>query len=224
VDNQVLVRELHGLANAGEQREPLRGGEMAVLAEFVDGDAVHVFHGQVEIAGLGDSAVEQPGDVGVVEPGEDLPLLAEALAKQVGGERQVNELDGDLLLELPVGAMRQVDGAHSAAAEQAIDLVRADALAPERFTRSSFFFAAGLRGLLFFLAGAQQQIHFGRHRGVALALRLNQRIPGGGLRRKRLVEDGLNPQKAFRRMLHRSRRPPAWSPIPYPRLRKDARE
>jgi hypothetical protein len=65
----------------------------------------------------------------MLQAGKNLPLLAKSLAEQIGRQRQVDQLDGDLLLEVPIGAMRQIDGAHAAAPQQAVDLVGTDLLA-----------------------------------------------------------------------------------------------
>ena len=40
--------------------------------------ALDVLHGEVRLPLGGHAAVEQPGDVGVAEPGQDLPLGEEA--------------------------------------------------------------------------------------------------------------------------------------------------
>ena len=145
----------------------------------------------------------------MLQLGQNLPLLAESLPKQVGGKGQVDQFDGDLLLELPVGAMRQIDGAHAAAAQQAVKLVGPDSP------------SIGLTGprppsgpnrrdavrSLFRLAGLEQRTHLGCEFMVLMALGLDQcltRVIGSG---ESLVEDRLNPQKSFRRLVHRSDNP-----------------
>jgi hypothetical protein len=62
----------------------------------------------------------------MLQPGKDLALLAEALAKQFRGKWEVDELDGNPLVKLAVSAMRQVNRAHAAAANQPIKPIRAD--------------------------------------------------------------------------------------------------
>ena len=79
----------------------------------------------------GRAAVEQAGDVRVLEPRQDLALRAE-LPHALGVEQAAHHLDGDLLQELVVVALGQVDGAHAALAEHRHELVGAQALERRR--------------------------------------------------------------------------------------------
>jgi hypothetical protein len=79
--------------------------------------AIDVLHHQVKLAVFSDTAVQHPCDIGMTETGENLALLAEPLAEKVGHKGQVNQFDGDLLLKLPVGAMREIYGPHAATAD-----------------------------------------------------------------------------------------------------------
>jgi hypothetical protein len=71
-------------------------------------------------------------DVRVVERGEDLPLVAEALEDELGVHAALDELDGDALVVLVVGADGQVDRPHAAAPYFAHHAVSADAAARHR--------------------------------------------------------------------------------------------
>src|ERR1700722_14461992 len=93
---------------------------------------------------------------------KNLPLLAKSLAEDVSSERQVNQLDGDLLLEVAIGAMRQVNGAHSAAALQTVDLVRADATGFGSGFRVRAQGRSGGRFSLFRGGGFKQRMHLRR--------------------------------------------------------------
>jgi hypothetical protein len=97
------------------------------VAELVDGQPLDVLHDEVGQAVVGRSAVHQARDVGVVERGENLPLLPEAPEDEVCVHPALDELDGDALLELVVGANREVDRAHAAAPKLPHDAIRADA-------------------------------------------------------------------------------------------------
>ncbi len=114
VDNEMLVGKLDGLANAHEQRDPLGHGKTPIFTEAMDGNSIHVLHHQKQVAVGGDAAIQQAGNIRMLELGQNLPFLAEPFPKQIGRQGQVDEFDGDLLLELPVGTMRQLDGAHPA--------------------------------------------------------------------------------------------------------------
>src|ERR1700722_2871497 len=127
MDDEVLMGELNSLANTNEKLDALWNRELLLIAEGVDRHAVHILHGQIQIAILRDAAIEKARYIRMLKAGEDLALLAKSLTEDVSRERQVNQLDGDLFLEMAIGTMRQIDGSHSAAAQQTIDLVRADA-------------------------------------------------------------------------------------------------
>ena len=179
-----------------------------LLAIAMDGNAIHVFHHQIRIARGGNSAIQQPSNIRMPQAGQNLPLLAKAFAEEAGGQRQVNQLDGDLLLELPVGAMRQIDGAHAAATQQMIEEVGADL---SRFclslTSSLRLCSTGGRLPPFCLASLQQCTHLGRHLRVFRALGLDQFRARRAGSRERLVEDRFDPQKALRCLIHLSCNP-----------------
>ena len=80
----MLVGKLDGLANAHEQRDPLGHRKALLFAEAMDGNPIHVLHHQIQIALGGDAAIEQAGDIGMLEFGQNLPFLAEPLPEQVG--------------------------------------------------------------------------------------------------------------------------------------------
>src|SRR3546814_5063061 len=71
------------------------------------------------------AAVEQVGDAGVLELGEDAALVAEA-RQQVAADAMAHHLDRHVLLELAVVALAEVNRAHAAAADLADDTVGAD--------------------------------------------------------------------------------------------------
>lgn len=123
-----------------------------LFAELGDRYAVDVLHDEIELAGVADSAVEQTGDVGMGEAGKDLALGAEAVAEEISGEGKIDDLNGDLLVELAVGAVSEVDGTHTAAAQQADESVVTDAVIGDGFAG----FCAGCLVGPFCLAGAQE--------------------------------------------------------------------
>src|SRR5262249_44604599 len=78
-------------------------------------------------------SVEQAADVGMAQAREDLPLRVEAPQHRIGVDAALDDLDRDLLLELTVGAARQVDVTHPTCAQVAHDLVRTEPLADPPF-------------------------------------------------------------------------------------------
>ena len=92
--------------------------------------------------------------------------------------------------------MRKIDGAHAAAAQQAVQHVGANTLA-RRFRGLALLPFREQRGcaLLLFRAGGEQHTHLGGKFPIPAALRVDQfntRIAGN---RKGLVEDGLDALK-----------------------------
>ena len=78
---------------------------------------------------------------------ENLPFGSEALAEQLRCERHVDDLDCDLLIELPVIAMSQVDRSHAAAAHQPVDGIRAHTGEGQRLAPCNSQLLVGLLGL-----------------------------------------------------------------------------
>jgi hypothetical protein len=128
VDHEVSMGVLHRLADADEHREPLLDPQPARVAVVVQGHPVHVLHGEPGLALRRDPAVEQPGDVGVIQAGEDLPFGEEAAEDLVGVHAALDQLEGDPLLELPVGALGEIDDPHPAAPQLADRAIRPDPL------------------------------------------------------------------------------------------------
>ena len=134
--------------------------------------------------------------------------MAEPFSKQIGCKGQVDEFDGDLLLELTVGAMCQVDGAHPATPKQAAKLVGPHPLATGLIVRASLRpHPAGCVLLFFRLAGIKQRAHLGCELSVLVALCLDQILPRFIGSCESLVKDRLNPQKSFRSLVHLSENP-----------------
>ena len=75
MDDEVLVRVLHRVADRAEQLEPLARRQLPASSQYsVDRLAVDVLHHEVGLPVVGRAAVEEPRDVRVLEPGQDLPL------------------------------------------------------------------------------------------------------------------------------------------------------
>jgi len=127
VDDQLLMRELHGIADTAEQDEPIVNGDVAGRAVFVKGLAIDVLHDDVGHAFVDGAAVIESGNVGVIESGEDLALVAEAGPGRgfIGVEPQ--DFEGHVFAELIVVAVGQKHSAHAAAAKQFADPIGSNA-------------------------------------------------------------------------------------------------
>ena len=124
VDDEVAVGVGDGLGDGAKQPQPLAEAEAALVAILRDGLAVDELHREVGLAFGRDATVEESGDVRVLEAGEDLALLQEAAEDLVAAHARPDQLERDPLLELPVGALGEVDRAHPALPERADDAVR----------------------------------------------------------------------------------------------------
>ena len=95
-------------------------------AILVDRQTVDVLHHEIRQALAAGAAVEQPRDVRMLEPGEDLALVSKALQHGVAIHAALDEFDGGAHRELRIVALAKKDGAHAAATQLAHDAIRAD--------------------------------------------------------------------------------------------------
>ena len=169
VDDEVLVGVLDGIADLQKELQAGVKGEFVLAAILRDGDAFDVLEGEVEFAALGDATAEQTRYEGMREEGEDLAFLTEALAEEFARDGDVDELDGNLLVELAVAAVCEVDGAHAAAADEVIELVRPDLSGFAGGFGGGFGGGGVVAVTLFGFAGAQEGAQLIHERGVAFA-------------------------------------------------------
>src|SRR5262252_7814909 len=122
MNDQVLVRVLNGRTNGEEQTEALRDPKPAAVAILVKRPAPDVLHDEVGKTIFSAGAIEQASDVGMLEPGQDLTLVAEAVQNEFGIQAPIHQLHRDLLLEVvhPHGA---IHGPHPAAPDLLPELV-----------------------------------------------------------------------------------------------------
>ena len=69
-----LMCVLHGLANMGEQLQPLTNAQVMPITEIGDGNAADQFHHKVRPARLGGATVKYLGNVRVIHQRQGLPL------------------------------------------------------------------------------------------------------------------------------------------------------
>jgi len=119
VHDQTRVRVLHGVADGQEQPEPVIDAEPAPITVRRDRLALDLLHHQIELTVIGRAAIEQAGDVRMIEAGQDLAFGAEPAGQIVGDTVAAQQFDGDLLRVLAVAALAEVDVAHAAASNAA---------------------------------------------------------------------------------------------------------
>src|SRR5580704_4481961 len=91
--------------------------KLPLLAIAVDGFPVDVLCDQERITARGNSAVEEAGNVVVVQRRQKLALRFEAAEKLAVGKITGHDFQGDGLFELAVGPLGEIDGAHSSASQ-----------------------------------------------------------------------------------------------------------
>ena len=96
------------------------------------GNAVDELHHQIRRPVGREAAVEQAGDVGMGQLGEHLSFGAKALDGVGVARARSEDLDGDVLPILAVGALGAIDRAHAAASEDAHEAPRPETAADQR--------------------------------------------------------------------------------------------
>ena len=114
--DEVLVRVVDRGRDLAEQLQPGADREGQALAPAVDRLARHVLHDEVRPAVGRCPGIVETGDAGVLEAPQDVLLETEAAQHVVGVEAAADELHRHALVELAVGAHREVDLPHAAAA------------------------------------------------------------------------------------------------------------
>ena len=128
MDDEVLMREVHRLADLANEVEPIGDRQLRRVAMPVDRLPLDIFHDEVGQPVRRGSAVEQLCDVGVVDAGKDLALAPETANDLVVLGAGSEQLDRDLLPVLVVVADGQEDRAHATASELLQNAVGSDEL------------------------------------------------------------------------------------------------
>ena len=129
VNDQVLMRILHCIANLYEQLDALVDRQKVAVAILVDARPADVLHDEVGRAVVVLAAVQQAGNVAMVEVGQDLPLAPEAFAEPLAEPGTADDLDRDPLFVGLVVASRQVNRAHAALCDLVDNAPRTDSFA-----------------------------------------------------------------------------------------------
>src|SRR5262249_9422326 len=116
----------HGGTNGPKQLQTYSDREALGVAVVIDGSAGNVLHYKERQPPIGHAAVEQSGNVRVIQISQNLALVAEAIENEVRVHSSLDQLYGDLLLKLIICPNSQANHAHTAAADFASDLVRAN--------------------------------------------------------------------------------------------------
>jgi hypothetical protein len=86
MDDQVLVSVVYGGAEAAEKFQPLRDRQSVRLTIAIDGLAFDQLHHEVGKAILGCATVNESRDIRVLQTGQNLSLVLEALQDELSVE------------------------------------------------------------------------------------------------------------------------------------------
>jgi hypothetical protein len=103
MDDQVLMRVVHGVRGADEQAEARVEAEAVRVAVAIDRRALDQFHHQERAAPGIRSAVEATRDAGMLQVREDLPFTLEAAARVLVREGERQHFQRHLLRERAIG-------------------------------------------------------------------------------------------------------------------------
>ena len=216
VDDEVLVGVLDGGADLAQELEALGDAEALRGGVAGDGDAVHVLHHDVGLPRGGDAAVEEGGDVLVGERGEDLAFVAEAADGEVALQAAAQELEGDALVELGVGADALVDRPHPPHPQQPHHLVRPDPRPDRRLVLvaqrgGQHVPRRALPPVVGAIQRRQERLHLGAQRVVRAAGARHEGVSLGRVHLERGIEQRphlLHPCRGQRRRVSHRRLPP----------------
>src|SRR5690606_23986952 len=126
MDHKVAVRVVHRGAHVAEQCDALMYAQTMPITVGRDGLAIDVFHHEVRQLPVRDPAVEQLGNVGMFQRGENLALRAETPMQLFAVRAATQQLDRDPPAEMTVVSLSEVDDAHTSATQLPDHAVRAD--------------------------------------------------------------------------------------------------
>jgi hypothetical protein len=129
--DEVCVRVCDGVGHLQEQLEPRRNVQPVRVGIVVDARAVDVLEDQKGLARGRDAGIEEPGDVRVSDPREQRAFTRESPTRDGVEYGEVEQLQRDVALELPIAPARQPHGPHPPHAERTFERVRADRLSCE---------------------------------------------------------------------------------------------
>ena len=130
--DKASMRVGQGGEQVADQLQARADVELVFIAIPGQHDALDVLHDQVRSSIRGRSRIDQGGDVGVMQAGEDAAFPGETLQRGRVQPLAVQQLDRHPLLEIAQLALGQVDRAHAALAEQAQQAEAGHFLADQR--------------------------------------------------------------------------------------------
>lgn len=165
VDDEGAVGGIDGAADGDHEGDAVADGKRVPVTELVDGEAFDAFHDEVGALVGGGAGVENSGDVGVIEAGEDLLLAAEAGEGFVVVEVGVEELDGEFQGDAGAVHLGGINGPGATFAEDTGDLIGTDGIGDGGGRRREWR-QGGETGLLLAVESGEQGFGFGAEGGI----------------------------------------------------------
>src|ERR1035441_2908796 len=128
MDYQVLVGELNRTAHLHEESQLVSKRRLLRTHVPIDRDAFDILHDEVEHAVIAHTTVQHSCNVGMLQPGQYLPFLAEPFKENLGCQRQVDKFYRHLLFVLAIGPARQIHSAHTTPSKQRQYLIGTESL------------------------------------------------------------------------------------------------
>ena len=129
MDDQVRVCVSNGVQHVQEQANARFRPQAAPVTVTIDRFTVHVFQHEIRLAERRDTGINQPGDVGMSETGQDAAFPPEPFSARPADQGGIQKFDGGPAFESAVTSARQPHGAHSAVANWRDQGIRSDDLA-----------------------------------------------------------------------------------------------
>ena len=192
MNDLTIVRMLHGVEHGEAQPHAVPDVQSAIVGIAIDRRAGDVLHHEVRQSLRRGPAIEEARNMRMVQGREHLPLVTEAADDEVRVHAAADHLDGDRMREI-AGMVPEVDRAHAAASEAAVDHVRADRAADMRVVLVVFCRRVDGRGRdeqTRIRLGGEQRLDFRAQLRIAGAVRIEH---GGALVRAPLRERARGP-------------------------------
>ena len=127
VDHQILMRVVNRGADREEETQPFADGEAVGIAVFIDRRSGDEVHHEIGPSVRGGAAIQEFGDIRVIEVRQDLAFGIEALERVIAEDAAADHLDGHHFAIQVVDAHGLVDRAHAALGDELHDAIRAQA-------------------------------------------------------------------------------------------------
>ncbi len=126
MDDQAAMGRVHGATHRGEESQAILDRQLPGVAVLGDRLAPNQLHDEIRPSLPAHPAIEQPGDARMRQTGEDLALAEKPGLDLIRIHAALDELEGDLLLELSVRPFGQPHRPHAAPTQLLDQAVRSD--------------------------------------------------------------------------------------------------